>query len=256
MKTKFKRIAAYMIDMIIVSVIVFGLSNIKQVNYQADNYDRVSKEYQNYVKKYEKVENNYNKAKNDYKEKKINKKQYSDKKNEYNEYKKDYEKKIKKYNYNISKNSVISTIISMAIVIAYFAIFQFSLGGQTLGKKIMKLRVVKAKEKELNIFNYLIRCAILNGVIVNLLLVIFVNTLDVNSFYMANYIVSNIQSIIEIVIIIMIFMTNDSRGLHDYIAGTKVIEIDALGNEIDKSTEEIEYIYLRKKVKKEKNNSK
>jgi len=130
----------------------------------------------------------------------------------------------------------------MAIVIAYFAIFQFSLGGQTLGKKIMKLRVVKAKDKELNIFNYLIRCAILNGVIVNLLLVIFVNTLDVNSFYMANYIVSNIQSIIEIVIIIMIFMTNDSRGLHDYIAGTKVIEIDSLGNEVINNNMDIEYI--------------
>ena len=249
MKTRFKRIAAYMIDMIIVSIIVFGLSNIKQINYQVENYNEASKEYQNYVKKYEKAEKKYEDAKEDYKEKKITKKEYNKKKSEYNEYKSDYEKKIKKYNYNISKNSVISTIISMAIVIAYFAIFQFSQGGQTIGKKIMKLRVVKAKDKELNIFNYLIRCAILNGVIVNLFLVIFVNTLDVNSFYMANYIVSNIQSIIEIVIIIMIFMTSDARGLHDYIAGTKVVEIDSNGNEIKNENADVEYIPKDKKNK-------
>ena len=249
MKTRFKRIAAYMIDMIIVSIVVFGLSNVKQINYQIDNYNSASKEYQNYVKKYEKEEKKYEDAKADYKDKKITKKEYNKKKSEYNEYKKDYEKKIKKYNYNISKNSVISTIISMAIVIAYFAIFQFSMGGQTLGKKIMKLKVVSAKDRELNIFNYLIRCAILNGVIVNLLLVIFVNTLDVNSFYMANYIVSNIQSIIEIVIIIMIFMTSDARGLHDYIACTKVIEISTADNKIKNANEEVEYITKNKKNK-------
>ena len=249
MKTRFKRIAAYMIDMIIVSIVVFGLSNVKQINYQIDNYNSASKEYQNYVKKYEKEEKKYEDAKADYKDKKITKKEYNKKKSEYNECKKDYEKKIKEYNYNVSKNSVIATIISIAVVVAYFAIFQFSMGGQTLGKKIMKLKVVSAKDRELNIFNYLIRCAILNGVIVNLLLVIFVNTLDVNSFYMANYIVSNIQSIIEIVIIIMIFMTSDARGLHDYIACTKVIEISTADNKIKNANEEVEYIPKNKKNK-------
>lgn len=245
MKTRFKRIAAYMIDMIIVSIIVFGLSNVKQINYQSDNYNNISKEYQKYADKYEKVEKKYIDIKKEYKDKKINKKEYNEKKKEYNVYKKEYDKKIKEYNYNISKNSVISTIISIAVVIAYFAIFQYSMGGQTIGKKIMKLKVIKASDGVLTIFNYLIRCAILNGVIINLLLVIFVNTLDINSFYMSNYVVSNIQSIIEIVIIIMVFMTNDSRGLHDYIAGTKVIEIDTSGNEVLNDTE-VEYIPKKK----------
>ena len=46
MKTRFKRIAAYMIDMIIVSIVVFGLSNVKQINYQYDNHEKVSSEYE------------------------------------------------------------------------------------------------------------------------------------------------------------------------------------------------------------------
>ena len=233
MNTRFKRIAAYFIDMVIVSVVVFGLTNIKQINYQYDNHEKVAKEYQVYVDKYEKLENKYENAKEKYKDKKITKKKYNEIKNSYNDYKKGYEKQIKKFNYEISKNSVISTIISIAIVIAYFGIFQFSMNGQTVGKKLMKLKVVKNKEGELTIFNYLIRCAILNGVIINLALIIFVNIFSANDFYMANYVVSNIQSIVEILILIMIFMTSDARGLHDYLAGTKVIDISDKQDEVE-----------------------
>ncbi len=244
MNTRFKRIVAYFIDMVIVSVVVFGITNIKQINYQYGNHEKVAKEYQVYVDKYEKLENKYENAKEKYKDKKITKKKYNEIKNSYNDYKKGYEKQIKKFNYEISKNSVISTIISIAIVIAYFGIFQFSMNGQTVGKKLMKLKVVKNKEGELTIFNYLIRCAILNGVIINLVLIIFVNIFSANDFYMANYVVSNIQSIVEILILIMIFMTSDARGLHDYIAGTKVIDIS-------NKQDEVEYI-PKKNVKENK----
>lgn len=242
MTVRFKRIAAYVIDMLIVSVVVFGLTNIKQINYQYDNHEKVSSEYEKYVKKYEKLEDKYNDAKDDYKDKKITKEEYSKIKNEYKDYKSGYERNIKKFNYDLSRNSVIATIISIAVIIAYFGIFQYSLGGQTIGKKLLKLKVVKNKEGSLNVFNYLVRCAILNGVIINILLIVFVNIFDVNNFYMANYVISNIQSIIEILILIMVFMTNDSRGLHDYIAGTKVVEINALGEEINNNKEKIEYI--------------
>ena len=251
MNVRFKRIAAYVIDMLIVSVVVFGLTNIKQINYQYDNHEKVSSEYEKYVKKYEKLEDKYNDARDDYKDKKITKEEYTKIKNEYKDYKSGYEKNIKKFNYDLSRNSVIATIISIAVIIAYFGIFQYSLGGQTIGKKLLKLKVVKNKEGSLNIFNYLIRCAILNGVIINILLVVFVNIFNVNSFYTANYVISNIQSIIEILILIMIFMISDSRGLHDYIAGTKVVELDVLGNVVNKDKEEVEYI-PKKKVKKEK----
>ena len=246
MNVRFKRIAAYFIDMIIVSVVVFGLTNIKQINYQYDNHEKVSSEYEKYVKKYEKLEDKYNDAKDDYKDKKITKEEYTKIKNEYKDYKSGYEKNIKKFNYDLSRNSVIATIISVAVIIAYFGIFQYSMGGQTIGKKLLKLRVVKNKEGSLNILNFLIRCAILNGAIINILLIVFVNMFNTNNFYTANYIISNIQSIIEILILIMVFMTNDSRGLHDYIAGTKVVEIDVLGEEVNNKKEEIEYIPRKK----------
>ena len=249
MNVRFKRITAYVIDMLIVSVVVFGLTNIKQINYQYDNHEKVSSEYEKYVKKYEKLEDKYNDAKDDYKDKKITKEKYSKIKNEYKDYKSGYERNIKKFNYDLSRNSVIATIISIAVIIAYFGIFQYSMGGQTIGKKILKLKVVNNKEGSLNILNYLIRCAILNGVIINILLIVFVNIFNANSFYTANYVVSNIQSIVEILILIMIFMTSDARGLHDYIAGTKVVEIDSTECDIINDSEEVEYIPKDKKNK-------
>ena len=40
MNKNFKRILAYMIDMVIVSIIVYGLTNIKQINFQLENYKK------------------------------------------------------------------------------------------------------------------------------------------------------------------------------------------------------------------------
>lgn len=233
MNKNFKRILAYMIDMVIVSMVVYGLTNIKQINFQLENYNKIYKQYEKTVEKYQDLEDEYEEAKEDYDDKKIEKKEYQAKKQAYNDYKDSYSDKIKKYNYQLSKNSIISTIISIAVILAYFGIFQFSMGGQTLGKKLMHLKVVKNKEGNLNIFNYFIRCIVLNGIIANVALLICVGILNSGDFYSANYIITNVQSVVEIVILIMVFMTTDGRGLHDYLAQTKVIEIDKEGNEVE-----------------------
>ena len=47
---------------------------------------------------------------------------------------------------------------------------------------------------------------------------------NANDFYNASYIVSNAQSIVEFITLIMIFMTKDNRGLHDVICNTKVVK--------------------------------
>lgn len=233
MNTNFKRVIAYMIDMFLVSAIVFCLTNIKQVNFQLDGYNKVYNESSKVIKKYDKLKDDYDTAKKDYDKKKISKKEYNKKKDAYNDYKDTYTKKIKVFNYRVSKNSVISTIISIAVIFAYFGIFQFSMGGQTLGKKLMHLKVVSNKDKDLNVLNYLIRCTILNGVIFSIAMLICVGTLNAVNFYTANYIISNLQSIVEIIILLTVFMSNEGRGLHDLIAQTRVIEIDKDGNKIE-----------------------
>lgn len=233
MNKNLKRIVAYMIDTILISAVAFFLTNVKQINFQLDNYEKAYKSYEKVVDKYQDLQDEYEDAKEDYEEEEITKKEYKKIKKGYEDYEITYTKSVKKYNYELSKNSLIATLISLALIIAYFGIFQYSMNGQTLGKKIMKLRVVSNKDVNLNLLNYVVRCVVLNGAIFNIALMICVYLFNYKDFYTANYIVSNISSIVEIIILMMIFMNKDGRGLHDYLAGTKVIEMDNEGHEIE-----------------------
>ena len=233
MSKNLKRIIAYMLDMFLVTAIVFALTNIKQINFQLTKHNKASKEYSEIVKKYEKEEAKFNKIKKKYDKDKIKKSEYKKAEKKLESYKKEYAENIKKYNYELTMNSVFPTVMSMCVVILYFGILQYFMNGQTLGKKLMKIRVVKNKEGKLNIVNFILRCIILNGIIANLLIVLFVYIFNANDFYNASYIVSNAQSIVEFIILIMIFMTKDNRGLHDFVASTRVVELDLLGNIIE-----------------------
>ena len=244
MNIGFKRIAAYLVDIVIISVVIFVFTNVKEINFQLNDYNKA---YNSYSKLYEKQDNlkeKYEKAKDKYEDEKVTKKELNKVKKEYNDAKDKYEKKSKTYTYKLAKYSVFSTSISIVITLLYFGVCQFLLKGQTIGKKILKLRVVKNKEGNLCIFNYLLRCFILNSIWANLILVVGINLLNAGSYYTLNYYVSNVLYIMELVILMTVFMNKDSRGLHDIIAGTKVISINEKLEE-----KEVEYIKPKKEDK-------
>ena len=158
MKIVVKRVIAYVIDLIIVTLISTILTTNTYLNKDygryIETYDKYEKYYESYEKEIEKLEELNDKEK------------ISDK-----EYKKELEKINKKnidYNYEIIKLSIMPTIISILVILLYFVVIQFYMGGKTLGKKIMKLRVVSNKEKKLNILNFLLRSLVLNSVFVNI----------------------------------------------------------------------------------------
>ena len=105
----------------------------------------------------------------------------------------------------------------------YFVVIQYYFDGQTLGKKIMKLKVA-ANNKPLNILNYLLRSLILNEVLINMLSIFFIIILSKNNFLLYSKISYVITYVIELIIVFMIIFTKDNRGLHDMIANTKVVE--------------------------------
>ena len=199
MKLIFKRIGAYIIDILIVSIISALLSNIGALNYQIDKY---MKTYDEIIKVTEELN-----------DKKITKA--------------DYDKQFKNLSYNLEKNSTITTIISLACLIGYFGIFQYSQNGKTLGKRIFKLQVIKNKEGNLNITNYLLRSLILNNIIFIIARLILIYTLSKNVYMSAYNYLSSFQVIVQLLIIISIFVSKEGRGIHDLIAGTKVIDLKA-----------------------------
>lgn len=204
MKLVFKRLGAYIIDILIVTIIASILSNIGTLNYQMEKYMDTYNKIIKVTEKYEKKE--------------IKKVEYT--------------KEMEKLTYKLDKNSTITSIISLACIIGYFGIFQYSQNGRTLGKRIFKLQVIKNKEGNLNLINYLLRCLILNNIIFTVSRLILISTLSQNTYMSIYKYITNSQSIFQLLIIVSILLSREGRGIHDLLAGTKVIDL----KEVDEFT--------------------
>ncbi len=214
-----KRVVAYIIDYILISLISTSLIYITFINPRYDEYYEASSAYNNLVQEY------YNKE--------INAEELTI--------------ESRNLSYKINSNGYIYTIGNIVIVFLYYGVFVYFTKGQTLGKKIMGIKVVSNKDKELKLYNYFIRTFILNGVILSILTLIaicFKESTYLNIYTMA----SNFDMILMIVLFLMVLFNKDGRGLHDILAGTKVIDVR---NELisEENNEEVEVI-KPKKLKK------
>lgn len=217
MKIVFKRIIAYIIDIVIVSVVSTLITSNSYINKDYNEYVNTYDKYQEYSDQYKKNVKELDKSLDD---EKISEKEYEKKLNKLNN---SFDEKSIDYNYKLIKLSIIPTIISILVILLYFVVIQFYMGGKTLGKKIVKLKVVSNNKNNLTIFNYFLRSLILNGVFLNILSVVMLLALSKNYYLIYNEIVYIINYILEMCIVFMMTFDKNNRGLHDYVANTKVI---------------------------------
>ena len=228
MDTSLKRIIAYLIDILLVSIVVTPFINIKAINPNIDDYNKY---YEEYTQLIEDANNG-----------------------DIDTSSEEYKNEIIDLNYKIAEYKVINSSISVVSLIIYFVIIQYFLKGQTVGKKILKLKVVSNKDKELNIGNYFVRSLILNNIIFSIILIIGVYIFKPNGYYNLSMVVSYLQLLVMSVIILMVVLRKDNRGLHDIIAGTKVITLEpVISEEIVDNKETIE---IETKEEKKNTNSK
>ena len=126
--------------------------------------------------------------------------------------------------YKYQQESKTATAISLLITFVYFTIFQYLNKGQTIGKKILKIKVVNKEEKEPNFLTMLLRTFIVQGILTTTisLLAIFILTKEL---YMETYVILNsTMSIFVVVCALMVLYRKDRRGLHDMMAGSQVIK--------------------------------
>ena len=244
MKIIIKRVAAYIIDIILVSIVSTLFTSNKYLNKDYEKYQNV---YDSYVEETE-IYNDYStKLNNFFSDNKISKSEYN-KLNELNINKeltkfykdekitkKEYDKLIEKldknysniqidYSYKLIKYSIMPTIISLMCILLYFVVIQFYFDGRTLGKLLMNLKIVSNNDKKLTILNFFIRSLIVNEVFINILNIIFILVLTKNNYLVYNQIIYPITYILEMSIIATILFDKNNRGIHDYISNTKVIE--------------------------------
>ena len=232
MKRFFKRFLAYIVDIAIISLVVTLLTANNKINFQYNKYADLNTKYNEVYEEYNEVLNKQTKLEKKYKEDKITKKEYNKTLKKYESISKKYQKELKVLTHKIQKNSVIYYIIYCAFVLGYFGIFQYSFNGQTLGKRILRLKIVNNKEGELRIWQTLLRTFILYNIWIYILIVSLAYILNSKDYYTPYIILNNISSTIQLLIGLMVIMNVNGRGLHDYIARTKVLEFDKEGNEI------------------------
>lgn len=217
MKIVIKRFVAYAIDILIVSLISSLITSNTLINKDYKKYIETYEEYEEIVDKYEVDKGALDDA---LEYEAITQDEYDVKLEELNE---TFDKDNVDYNYKLIKLSIVSTIVSILVILLYFVVIQYYFNGQTVGKKIMKLRVVSNSSKKLNILNYLIRSLILNSVLINTLSIVMVFVLSKGSYLIYNEIIYVVNYLVETAIIFMMGFTKDNRGLQDYVANTKVI---------------------------------
>ena len=187
-----KRFAAYLIDLIAVTLLATAISLVFVDTNKSKNY---TEELMSLTKKYT--------------DKEITQEEFS--------------KQTDELNYVIAKETVDVSIINVSVALVYYVVLCYFCHGITLGKYLMKLRIVSNNDKELNIGNYLLRSLLVNMVLSNLLSIILVLTLSKTSYISIYPKVSNVITVLLLATIIFIMYRQDGRGLHDIISNTLVI---------------------------------
>lgn len=138
-----------------------------------------------------------------------------------------YEEFVDEYQdlyYKNKKDTMTQSAITLTITIAYFVIFQYMNKGQTIGKKILHLRVVDNNtEKPLSIFKGLIRSLLIWNILSGTLGIVLIYILNKESYITSYLIISSLESIFIFIIAMFTLYRKDNRGLHDIIINSKVI---------------------------------
>ncbi len=212
-----KRGIAYIIDILIVSIIISVFSTFDFLNINLDKYS-------DYQEKINEVMVSYN-------DKEISEEEYN--------------QQIISLSYEMNRTGVNYNVLGISVLILYFVVFQYFMKGQTVGKKLMKIKVTSDNGGKVSIFSYFIRSLIVNNLFATILSVVFVLILKENIYYYVNMGFNNIGTVLMYAAIIMMFWRFDGRGLHDILAKTSVVDVNL---EEKKDTHVIEAVYDEKEI--------
>lgn len=187
-----KRIIAYGIDLILVTIITSFIFSILTLGTNPEEY---LKSYENYMN----TTNNY----------------LNDEASE---------NEVIKAEYEMMKSSNSLMIIKVGTTIFYFAIIPFLANGQTLGKKITKIKVVSNDNKPLHPGLMFLRGLIASTVIIDIINILALMYAKPSTWYDITYLTSALTYTIYLVLIEFVVLRKDKRSLHDLIANTKVVE--------------------------------
>lgn len=212
MNTK-KRFFAFLLDMFLVLILATSLSNLDYLNPYKDKYENAIKKYNDAMSEYGEVLLTTN-SKNSLKDT-LN-------------FLKD---KMIPPMMEVSKYNLFNSLWYLIIFFLYNVLFAYYNGGQTLGKKVFKIKVVDKGEDKVSFKNLTLR-SLFNGsslffgvniiVIIRILISLIPNEF---AFMFLIYLAEIISVIYEVIVLISLFTSKGATLTNDIIAKTEVIEV-------------------------------
>lgn len=205
---KIKRISAYILDSLILLMFVSFLITPIQLNDKKvfTEFKEHSKEILDVTADYIKVVSSNDVKKSLELEKKVKSLGENSKKLQY------------KHRYSLYFLS--QKILTVLLTIVYFVIFPLFNNGQTLFKKIFKIKV----EYD-NILKYLLREEMARNFVLTSLILYFIASFNYSLFSLYLGYITPITLSFMIINFIVFLVNKDNKALHDIIAGTNVVEV-------------------------------
>lgn len=137
----------------------------------------------------------------------------------------EYLEEYKDLLYDYQKENILQLGISLALTIAYYVVFQYMNKGQTLGKKLLGIRVIdKDTKKPISILKGLLRSFLIFSLLSGIASILFLYILNKNYYFISYTALLMIEAIFTLITVMFVLYKKDGRGLHDIMANTIVIK--------------------------------
>lgn len=136
---------------------------------------------------------------------------------------KEYFNQYSSIEYLVNKEMFLQNLFSLILMIGYFVILPYYYNGQTIGKKLMKIKIVKEDDK-LIINDLALRSLLSNGIAMTFIELALIFLIKDTAYFITISILSFIQFLLVITSIFMILYRKDKKALHDIVCKTLVVD--------------------------------
>lgn len=136
---------------------------------------------------------------------------------------KEYFNQYSSIEYLISKEMFLQNLFSLILMIGYFVILPYYYKGQTIGKKMLKIKIVKEDDK-LTINDLALRSLLANGIAMTFIELALIFLIKDTAYFITISILSFVQFLLVITSVFMILYRKDKKALHDIVCKTLVVD--------------------------------
>ena len=135
----------------------------------------------------------------------------------------EYLNKYSEIIYLNSQDNFNENLVYLIVSLGYFLIFQYLNGGASIGKSLMKIRIVNRDKKEVKFWQLLVRVGLVNEVFPMILMLIIVKITSGFNFMISYGVVGFLENLILIACVVSLLIRKDGNAIHDILSGSKVI---------------------------------